>query len=133
LKITNFCAILATILTIQHTIDIPADRRVVFDLPREVPDGKITLTLSVETVEETPLKIIPPEQIKTLLRDDDSVYGRYSNRPQDIRETRIAIAFRAGKSHDDQSYAKYAGCLKDSGIFSGDSVSIQKEMRRDWT
>ena len=34
-------------MTITQTIDVPADRRVIFDFPREVPTGKAQVELKV--------------------------------------------------------------------------------------
>jgi hypothetical protein len=124
-------------MIIEQTIEIRDDRRLVLKLPEETPVGraKAAVTLVFESMEQseiTALKVIQAEQIKTLLRNDDPAFRRYTNRAQDLREARIAIAFRYGKPHDDQSYAKHAGCLKDSGVFAGDSASIQEEMRREW-
>lgn len=31
-----------------------------------------------------------------------------------------------------KSFADLFGCLKDSGVFEGDSVEIQREMRDEW-
>jgi hypothetical protein len=38
-------------MTIQQTIDIPADRRVVFDFPKTVPSGKSYVTVTFSPVE----------------------------------------------------------------------------------
>jgi hypothetical protein len=35
-------------MTIQQTIDIPADRRVVFDLPETAPTGSVDVTLRLK-------------------------------------------------------------------------------------
>jgi hypothetical protein len=49
-----------------------------------------------------------------------------------MREAQMMISRNSGKSHKDKSFAKYAGCLKNSSLFRGDSVTIQKEMRSEW-
>jgi hypothetical protein len=124
-------------ITIQRTVDVSDSHKLTIDIPPEIPAGKICLTYSAvpaspAETERTALKAIPADQIKTLLRDDDTVPRRYSNRAQDLREARLSIAFQYGRPHENQSYAKYAGCLKDSGVFTGDSIAIQEEMRREW-
>ena len=43
-------------MTITQTVDIPADRRLVIDVPREIPSGRTILTFTPETQE---LKKVP--------------------------------------------------------------------------
>jgi hypothetical protein len=43
-------------MTITQTVEIPADRRIVLEVPREVPPGRVILTFTPESpVEECPI------------------------------------------------------------------------------
>ena len=126
-------------MTIQQTIDIPANRKIHLDLtlPEGAPFGKTELVLEFKPAAAVKnargMEMISAEQLKTLLLGGRGIaaQGEY-NAPLDLRETQQAIAWKSGKKIAAQSFAKYAGCLKDSGVFEGDSVAIQREMRREW-
>jgi hypothetical protein len=124
-------------MTMQQTIEIPADRRVYFDLPKTTPTGhaevQITITLSPAPKKREPvmgLEMFTPEQLKTLISDNVPALPE-SCEVNDRREAFLALAWQRGKPHKEHSLFQYAGCLKDSGIFDGDSMDIQREIRRD--
>ena len=50
-------------MTITQTVDIPADRRLIIDVPREVPTGKVILSFTAVPLHECPIcaKNIDPE------------------------------------------------------------------------
>ncbi|MDR3172252.1 MAG: hypothetical protein LBU17_11640 [Treponema sp.] len=123
-------------MTIQQTIEIPADRRVYFDLPRDIPIGEAKVEFTITLVpalkkEEPKLGMITSEQLKTLIGDKAPSLPKGCE-VSDRREAFINLAWQRGKPHKEHSLFKYAGCLKDSGIFDGDSMDIQREMRREW-
>ncbi|MDR3311574.1 MAG: hypothetical protein LBS64_00360, partial [Spirochaetaceae bacterium] len=126
-------------MTLQQTIDIPADRRVHFDwtLPETTPLGMrkrrspSPLLWALKKVEPAPagLGMLTSEQLKTLV----SAEVPDLHRGIDVLERREALhslAWQYGKPRTEHSLFRYAGCLKDSGVFDGDAMDIQKDMRR---
>jgi hypothetical protein len=136
------------VMTVEQTVEIGADRRISLDLtvPETVPGGKTqvvvlfipqTAATGTGKSEGEPqagfgLGTVPAEQLKKLLADSAQPSDKSYNVPLDLREAQIAISFNSGKSHKDKSFIKHAGCLKNSHLFQGDSVAIQKEMRSEW-
>jgi hypothetical protein len=107
-------------MTIQQTIDIPADRWLHLELPKTVPSGKFELRLIF-----TPLQAArkrQPEDFAHLLRDSPKTIE------EAIAEARRKTVERLENPAMD-SMKKYAGCLKDSSAFEGDPVEIQRRMR----
>jgi hypothetical protein len=43
-------------MTITQTVDIPADRRIFFEVPPQIPTGKITLTFTPVSASKEPIK-----------------------------------------------------------------------------
>jgi hypothetical protein len=83
--------------------------------------------------EHAGLKTITAEQLKTLVGDGLKKVPQTGYRqPLDLREARMEIAWASEKPHAGKSFAKYAGCLKGSPLFEGDSVAIQRAMRNEW-
>jgi hypothetical protein len=128
-------------MVIEQTVEIPADHRIILEIPPEVPAGKTILTFSPAPAafaaplpeENTDLKMITAEQLKTLAGETlKKIPTREYRQPSDLREARMEIAWAAGKSHAGKSFVKYAGCLKDSPVFEGDSVMIQRNIRSEW-
>jgi hypothetical protein len=103
-------------ITIQQTVDIPADRRLSLELPESVPSGKSSITLIFAPVQEVPRK--------------------HYNPPLGLEEAKAVIAERIRRRENgevcENSSRKYAGCLKGKNIFKGDPVEIQRKMRNDW-
>jgi hypothetical protein len=126
-------------MTVEQIVEIPADRRLVLNVPPEIPAGRVILTFSPAAPlaegpgEDTGLNIITVEQLKALVGDGLEKLSRTGYRqPLDLREAQMEIAWASGKPHDGKSFSKYAGCLKNSPLFAGDSVAIQREMRNEW-
>jgi len=46
-------------MTITQTIDIPADRRITLDVPREVPTGPVVLTFTPASAAKTEPQNVP--------------------------------------------------------------------------
>jgi hypothetical protein len=111
-------------ITIQQTVDIPADRRLSLELPESVPSGKSSITL-----------IFAPAQAE--LPAETQVFSRkHYNPPVGLEEAKAVIAERIrrrenGEVREDSSRT-YAGCLKGKNIFKGDPVEIQRKMRNEW-
>ena len=49
-------------MTITQTVEIPADRRLVIDVPQEIPQGKVVLILKPLTDEETTYSSLSNEE-----------------------------------------------------------------------
>jgi hypothetical protein len=115
-------------ITIQKTIDIPADRRLTLDLPKNIPSGRVNVCMVFDTSTETAASLTEaePPAAETPPRGDDAP-ALY---PLDRREAINAIAWNYGKQND--SSRVYAGCLKGKGVFKGDPVAIQRKMRDEW-
>jgi hypothetical protein len=122
-------------MTIEQTIEIPANGWVHLDLPPELAgtSGKVVITAPVVPVENIGVEMITAEQLKTLFEGERlKIRAADLKRPLDLREAQQEIAWTTGKSHAGKSFEKYAGCLENTAIFEGDSVAIQKEMRSEW-
>jgi hypothetical protein len=118
-----FHGILVTMMTIQRTVTIPADRRLYLELPEAVPSGKFDLRLVFTPAQATRKR--QPEDFAHLLRDSPKTVK------EAIAEAQRKTAERLENPEMD-SMRKYAGCLKDSLAFEGDPVEIQRRMRDEW-
>jgi hypothetical protein len=65
-----------------------------------------------------------PKRIRTTLTPHKSI-------EECIRDAKVKTTQRLADPAND-SILKYGGCLKDSHIFDGDSVEIQRRMRDEW-
>jgi hypothetical protein len=107
-------------ITIQETVDIPADRRLSIKLPESVPSGRSSITL-----------IFTPAQAETQIPQKS-----HCNTPLTLQEAKAIIAEKIRRKENgeicEDSSRKYAGCLKGKNIFKGDPVEIQRKMRDEW-
>jgi hypothetical protein len=78
-------------MTIEQTVEIPADHRLTIEVPPEIPAGKAKITVFISPRENT---------------------------------TKMSRQMR--------HIMKFYGCLKDSKVFEGDPVEIQRQMRAEW-
>jgi hypothetical protein len=110
-------------ITIQQIVDIPASRRISFDLPKTVPSGRASVVLVFDAPD------VPYGKIATLPGQD--IPRQFPT----IEELKAEAARKTTERLADpsrDSLARYAGCLADSRIFEGDTVAIQREMRDEW-
>jgi hypothetical protein len=124
-------------MTLQQTVTIPADRRLYLDLPETAPTGHaevlITITLSPSPAHGEPkLGMLTTEQLKTLMSADVPDMPR-SIEVLERREALQSLAWQYGKSRKEHSLFKYAGCLKDSGVFDGDAMIVATAIDFDAT
>jgi hypothetical protein len=115
-------------VTIQQTVDIPADRRLTFEVPETVPNGKSTVKVIFTPIhgenKTAPLVEVP---------QGGSKKNAHINYPQDLREAQIELAFKTMPGHADKDPSrKFAGCLKGKNVFKDDPVEIQRKMRDEW-
>jgi hypothetical protein len=135
------------LMTIQRTIDIPADRKVHFDvvLPRTVPSGstKVTLTFPSPDPQKTikpPLPVEPAEAVlpaeeSARTADDEALAAYYAALPKTMPTIEELKAEGARKYAERFKYGydamqKYCGCLKD--IFPENGVVYQRQWHAEW-
>ena len=62
-------------MTVEQTIDIPADRRITIDVPQHIPVGKAVLAFTPISEPQTPGKVLPIEEVRKLLRKEMTEKG----------------------------------------------------------
>jgi hypothetical protein len=91
-------------MTLQQTVAIPADRRVYFDLPHDIPPGLAELKLTLKA--------------KAADREWQIPVISWFERRREAAQRKAIMDF--------------AGCLKDSPAFEGDPVAIFRKERDEW-
>ena len=93
-------------MSITRIVEIPADRRIVIDVPNEIPSGSVILTIAPVPAESHGLeKTEVLDNIKLISRDEkqatpisDSLLGIFSHLGdislKEIREKRLAKYFK---------------------------------------
>lgn len=94
------------IMTIQQTVEIPADRRVTFDLPETIPAGLARFSITVEP-------------------DADGISDQET-------QSIIARARRGELSPSPDDAARFFGCFKGNAPWKGDAVAAIRNMRDEW-
>jgi hypothetical protein len=103
-------------MTLEQTVDIPADRRLYLELPETVPSGRTKLILNFEAL---------PSQSAAPLKNELSPELRAAM--QEAEEK-----WRYNKAHREEINA-FRGCLKDSPIWDNlDGVAYQRKIRDEW-
>ena len=79
-------------MTITQTIDVPADRRVFFDFPREIPAGKARVELKVIPFVNNDKPAINNDEHSTPHTDKLlSIFSKMGDvNPKEIRDERLA-------------------------------------------
>jgi hypothetical protein len=93
-------------MTIQQTVTIPADRRVIVDLPMDVPAGAARLKLFIS--------------------------GKAKSPKREMRIPVISWFERRREVSQRKTLMEFYGCLKDSPAFEGDPVEIFRKERDAW-
>jgi len=93
-------------MTVKQTVEIPASRRIILDVPRAVPEGKTILTF-------TPV----------------SVPQAANNSPRTISEA-LQMAEAKAADPNRKPISRHFGALK--GIWEGDAVAYQRKLRDEW-
>jgi hypothetical protein len=97
-------------MSITQTVEIPVSRRLIIDVPREIPVGRAVLVF-------TPIS-------------DASVIDPKSRRdPRTIEEAMIMAEERAADPNR-KPLSRHFG--KHKGIFDGDGVAYQRAIRDEW-
>jgi hypothetical protein len=105
-----FCRKMYYMITIQRTVNIPADRRLTVDIPLEVPTGTTSVVLS-----------FPQEGT--------------SEAESPAREPWIPLVSWLQKRREERfrrAVMRVAGCLANSPAFEGDAVEVIRKMRDEW-
>ena len=91
-------------MTVEQIIDIPANRRISLEVPKAIPQGKTILSF-------TP------------------VSNSFGNSP---RTTQEAMQMAEAKASDPNRMplSRHFGALK--GLWDGDEVAYQRELRDEW-
>jgi len=98
-------------MTITQTVDIPADRRITLEVPREVPSGPVILTF-------TPASPAKKDSVPKKRKD-----------PRTIEEA-LQMAEEQAADPNRKPISRLFGTHK--GIFGGDGVAYQRAIRDEW-
>jgi hypothetical protein len=122
-------------ITIQQTVDIPANRRLIVDIPLDVPTGKTSVVLIFSQVERS-----EAADMDTINRNAERLNSEtldvLSHTFPTIEEIKAEAARKGAKraaaikATGIDPLQKYCGCLKD--VFDEDGVVIQRRMRDEW-
>jgi len=105
-------------MSITQTVEVPADHRLIVDVPREIPAGPVILTFRPAAVRKT-------DTAKPLPVPDILPGGSYST----IEEALEAAAKKAADPNR-KPISRLFGTHK--GIFGGDGVAYQRAIRDEW-
>ena len=107
-------------MAITQTVEIPADRRLVVEVPREVPPGMVVLTFS-----PVPTPELPTEQESWGTLPNPLPGGNY-------RTVEEALEAAAKKAADPNRKPISRLFGTHPGIFGGDGVAYQRAIRDEW-
>ncbi|GHV81210.1 hypothetical protein AGMMS49944_30010 [Spirochaetia bacterium] len=126
-------------MTIEQTIDIPTDHRLILDLPQEVPAGKAKIKVFIKPFSKKPKKDCNCRTDGIPLGDGMIYYPAppgFIPSPPDpelvpyIKEAEERAARE--RATGENPFEGLKGCMKDSPCFADrDGVEIQREMRDD--
>jgi len=92
-------------MTIEQTVDIPESHRLTIDVPREVPAGPVILAFTPASA------------------------SRFGSDPRTVEET-MKIAAEKAADPNRKPFSRHFGTLK--GMWEGDEVEYQRELRDEW-
>jgi len=104
-------------MIIEQTVEIPADHRLIINVPHEVPAGRTILTF-------TPAPVV----LVSGAKPNDPVKVPRSN-PRTVAEALQMAAERAADPNR-RPISRHFG--KHKGIFGGDGVAYQRAVRDEW-
>jgi hypothetical protein len=112
-------------MTIEQTIEIPTDRRLVMELPRGIPVGRVKVALTINPVEEA-----PEHNEAEILRQIEELKRTELPRPRTIEEA-IEQAEAIAADPDRLPISRLFGILKDKP-FAESGVEYQRRIRNEW-
>ena len=109
-------------ITLQKTVDIPADRRIRLDIkaPDAIPNGRTEVLLSFPAVETA---------------ESAALLGRDAPPAKAAQEPWIPLISWLRKRREERfrrAVMRVAGCLANSSVFEGDPVQVIRKMRDEW-
>jgi hypothetical protein len=98
-------------MTIEQTVEIPVNHRLIVDVPQDIPAGKAMITI-------------------TPAFGKGSLPETYS--PEEALKKSAERAAARRKNPSLNTFRKFHGSLKGSLNFDRDGMEIQREMRNEW-
>jgi hypothetical protein len=88
-------------MTIEQTVEIPADHRLVFEIPPHIPTGRVkaALTLSFETAEPQPKKGASWKSLFGMCKNSGDTLAAYVERRRTDDALEQAVERRREKGH----------------------------------
>jgi hypothetical protein len=111
-------------MTIEQTVDIPADHRLTLEIPREIPTGRTILALTLIPVSAT---MAAKSTITAQLADLKTYLA--DNSPRTTEEALQQAAERLADPNR-KPISRHFGTHK--GILGGDGVAYQRKIRDEW-
>ena len=115
-------------ITIQRTVDIPPDGRLVLKLPKTTPRGRVRVVLTLDTPAGAAAEPAPAAE--------NTAARLLNHQFPTIEELKAEAARKAAereayfKATGKDPLQQFCGCLK--GVFDEDGVTIQRKMRDEW-
>jgi hypothetical protein len=85
-------------MTIEQTVEIPADRRIFLTVPSYIPEGKATITFSVSPADSTPQKVRSWRSYRGIFKDPNDTVADFLERMRADRELEEEIDKRLQSS-----------------------------------
>jgi hypothetical protein len=103
-------------MSVTQTVEIPSDRRLTIDVPREVPVGRAVLTFTPASVQKS----------KDQRYDTAPLPGGNYNTVEEAMQAAAEKTADPNRKPISQLFGKH------KGIFGGDGVAYQRAIRDEW-
>jgi hypothetical protein len=105
-------------MTIEQIVEIPADRRIFFDVPKDIPSGKVRAALTI-------IPFAGEGRVGGLAGLKASAAHASHSTEEALRE-----AEKKASDPDRKPISRYFG--SHPGILGGDGVAYQRKIRDEW-